>query len=335
MEVCNTHYYATRDPLGAQGDFTTAPEISQIFGECIGAFIAHIWMNSSRKEFDLIEGGPGRGTLMADILRATKNISGFHEAANITLLETSPLLREKQFQTLSQVIPVDAEIPVDNDPGFLQNDPNVRWIENIEQVLLNRRSKFMIFNELFDALPIQQFIFNGGTWRERIVNENGELDSRPSDVVLPLSNPQENDIYELSPARLDLMDRICQRLKDDGGMAIIIDYGTDHWGVGDTLQAMCSHEFAPVLKNPGEADLTSHVDFNSLAKIAQKEGLYSHPLMTQGRFLDTLGGRIRAEVVKQHEAYKRLADPDQMGALFKVLIVSHPHLGDDIKGVFK
>lgn len=324
MEVCNTYYYATRDPFGTQGDFTTAPEISQIFGECIGAFMAHIWMHTGRTPFDLIEGGPGRGTLMADLWRGTKSVTGFHEAAAITLVETSPLLKDKQCETLS------------NLPA--------KWVNSISEITLNKQNKYMIFNELFDALPVRQFIYTDHKWGERLVNheplsktdEAGGLffDKSLNAAMMPILHPQEGDIYEIAPARTGLMTDICRMLAHDGGVAVIIDYGTNQWGVGDTLQAMRGHQYVDILADAGEVDLTSHVDFIALMAVARSEKLYCHPLLTQGRFLDALGGRVRAEKLGQMAAYKRLADPDHMGELFKVLIVAHKDLGAVIKGVF-
>ncbi len=312
MAACNEHYYATRDPFGQAGDFTTAPEISQIFGECIGAFIAHIWAETKRTPFDLIEGGPGRGTLMADVMRAGSLLPDFHDKAEITLIETSPSLRERQKQTL----------------------PDVKyWVNEISEISLTGQNKYFIFNELFDAFPIQQFIFLNGIWQERFVNENS-FTAHPADVVLPANNPQEGDIYELAPARSTFMKDVCHLLKHDGGMAIIIDYGTGRWGVGDSLQAMKAHRYVPVLETPGEVDLTSHVDFGALADVARADGLYVHPLMPQGAFLTMLGGGVRAQKLGQEEVFLRLAAPDQMGDLFKVLIVAHPDWERAIKGVF-
>lgn len=311
MAACNDHYYATRDPFGAQGDFTTAPEISQIFGECIGAFIAHIWSLTKRTPFDLIEGGPGRGTLMADLWRAGSLLPDFHDKADVTLIETSPLLRERQKQTL--------KMPV-------------KWVENISDIGLNNKNKYMIFNELFDALPIRQFQFAGGGWRERFVGENG-FELRTTHERLPVAYGREGDVYELSPARTAFMEGVCHLLKQDGGMAVIVDYGPRQWGVGDTLQAMHRHSYVPITDTPGEVDLTSHVDFDALADVAKGAGLYVHPLMPQGAFLTILGGGVRAQKLGQEDAYLRLAAPDQMGDLFKVLIVAHPDWETAIKGV--
>lgn len=311
MAACNDHYYATRDPLGAEGDFTTSPEISQIFGECIGAFIAHIWAEKSRTSFDLIEGGPGRGTLMADICRAGGLLPDFIDKAEITLIETSPILREKQKSTLKN---------------------KARWVEKISETGLSNKNKYLIFNELFDALPIEQYEFQGDLWYQRFVKED-EFVLRETAITPPVGDPVEGAIYETSPVRTGFMNDVCHLLKQDGGMAIIIDYGPRKWGAGDTLQAMKGHEFVSIFSNPGEVDLTTHVDFDTLAAVASENGLYVHPLLPQGMFLTMLGGGLRAQKLGQEDAFLRLAAPDQMGELFKVLIVAHKDWEDTIRKV--
>lgn len=278
MALCNAHYYATRDPFGQTGDFITAPEISQIFGEVIGAFIKHV---AADEVFTLIEAGPGRGTLMADVTRVA-------QPQEIGLVETSSLLIEKQREKLS--------------------GKNVSWKNSLGDIA-SATPNVLLFNEFFDALPIEQTIKGH---RRQIVLKDGALAFDAYGVI-----------EESSPARNAVMAQACALLKN-GGMAIVVDYGPFQWGEGETLQAVAKHQFVHPLETPGEADLTSHVDFNALASVAEEAGLYVHPLMTQGEFLTRLGGGIRAAKLGKESDYDRLVNPKQMGRLFKVMIVCHP-----------
>ncbi len=318
MGLCNRHYYGTRDPLGAK-DFITSPEISQIFGEIIGAFIAHIWQANGGQSFNLIEAGPGRGTLMADILRTGQKVDGFTEAADVHLIECSETLKAAQKTALA-------------DTG---RPP--RWAEDISEIGLKNKNNILILNEFMDVLPASQYEFGvDGQWRERmVVAKEGQLAFAPGETV-SLIFPYActpNVTAEIAPVRVDFMKRASIGIAKGGGMAIIIDYGTGKWGPGDSLQAMKGHKFVNPLAEPGEADITTHVDFAALESAAYGAGLYVHPLMTQGAFLDHLGGQIRAQKLGKEADYARLANLDQMGGLFKVLVVAHPDWAPSLKEV--
>jgi len=289
-------YYMKKDPLGKQGDFTTAPEISQMFGEMIGAWIADTWMQmGSPEKFTLLECGPGRGTLMADILRATKNIKGVHNAAIVTLMEISPALKQKQAETLNQY--------------------NPQWIESLDTIPRNQ-PLILIANEFLDALPIHQYIND----KERKVDDN-EVNG------LHFTHATEN-ITETSPAQTNFMNELSVLLKHLGGAALFIDYGYES-GHGDTLQAIHKHEFCDPLTNIGDADITAHVNFGALQNIIPSA------LTTQGQFLMNLGIEHRAETLKKNASAKetqdiqnalhRLVHNDEMGDLFKVMGVTHDH----------
>ncbi|WP_180900934.1 class I SAM-dependent methyltransferase [Martelella soudanensis] len=318
-------YYRTRDPLGAAGDFTTAPEISQLFGELVGIFLITTWQaHGSPANTRLIEGGPGRGTMMADILKTIAALApAMYSGLSVTLMETSPALRARQKETLSA------------------HAGRLSWIEHLAEA----PGGFTLFvaNELFDALPTRQFVKSGAHFFERVVtlDDNGALAFSLSPARLePASLPEgwqaakEGAIFEYAPAREALMAEIAARLIRHGGSALIIDYGHLESGFGDTLQALSNHRFDPPLAHPGEADLTSHVDFAALAAAARAEGAHLHPPMTQGGFLAALGLGARASALgrgKDREtqdeivaAARRLAGdgPEDMGDLFKALAIS-------------
>lgn len=310
MSMAVNHYYATRDPFGAKGDFVTAPEVSQMFGELIGIWVADTWIKMGRpSSFQLVEGGPGRGTLMADILRATKRIEGFHNAANIHLIETSPVLRETQEHALS--------------------DYHVSWHDSLET--LSSDPLIFVANELFDAFPIRQFECRDERWHERVVGiENDQLTFglRPVDIKLPVVN---GAVKEVSPQSLTFINKLANMIMAQKGAALIIDYGYDEVHVGDTLQAVKNHQFSPVLEDPGEADLTAHVDFQALKIYAPEVAISG--TVTQGVFLKNMGINIRMERLKTiatpqqvldlQSGYVRLTADDQMGKLFKVLGLCH------------
>lgn len=323
MQQCVLHYYSSQQVFGRDGDFVTSPEISQMFGEMIGAWCADIWAQmGSPKEFRLVECGPGQGTLMADILRATKSVPGFHEAMIVVLVENSKALRQRQLQTLEGV--------------------HITWYSDWPQIE-GDSPMIMITNEFLDALPIHQLQYQEGRWRERVVGLSavGELTyglAEPHPVAIQsipegLPAPQEGDILEVSPSRKAFVDFVDQQLSLSGGAALYIDYGHLQSAYGDTLQAMKSHEYVHVLPTAGEADLTSHVDFAALQK--QSEFL-AHYTTTQGAFLKALGIGVRAEALKQNatpeqakdidSALKRLCDNEEMGQLFKVLSVASINL---------
>ncbi len=318
MTDCLLHptdgYYTTRDPLGTQGDFITAPEISQMFGELIGLSLAQSWLDQRHPpNFVLAELGPGRGTLMADLLRATSRVPGFHDAAEIVLLEVSPTLRSIQAQTLK---------------GY---DP--RWIDSVAD--LPEAPLFLIANEFFDALPIRQFQRTGNGWRERLIGAEGNaliwgLGPLAEQVALKdrLYDTKDGDVVELCAAAIPVITVIAGRIATHGGAGVIVDYGDWH-SQGDTFQALRAHERADPLAVPGQADLTAHVDFEPLALATRAAGCAHSRLTPQGVFLERLGITTRAQTLSAQldgskrddliAAHRRLTHPEEMGNLFKVL----------------
>jgi SAM-dependent MidA family methyltransferase len=288
MEACNAYYYATRVPLGAQGDFTTAPEISQMFGEMIGAALADCWKRAGApSEAVYAELGPGRGTLASDAMRVLRS-AGF--AGEAHLVENSPLLRQCQAQALPQAHFHDAISDLPDKPLLV------------------------VANEFLDALPVRQFV--GGLERRIEVAGGGLAFDRSGETI------------EDSPARDEAVSEVATRIVESGGVAIIIDYGHSKSAPGDTLQAVRGHAFAPVLDGPGEQDLTAHVDFEAVARAARKKGAAVSSLLTQGEWLVRIGIEARAQALsranpERHEeiatALKRLTDPGEMGTLFKVI----------------
>lgn len=314
-------YYTTRDPFGRSGDFTTAPEVSQMFGELVGASLAVIWRAIGRPENVIVaEIGPGRGTLMKDMARALSQIQpDLRRSGSFKLIETSPKLAWAQATILQ------------GTPGTFD------WHTDIDE--LPRQPLLIVGNELFDAIPIRQYVKTAAGWRERMVDidagENfrfvagaGSLDETllPNDAI---STP-EGAIVEIAPARSALMQKIAARIATDRGAGIFIDYGYRRPAVGDTFQAMKNHAYVDPFAEPGEADLTAHVDFQALAVAARAEGLDAH-LMSQGKFLLDMGileraGQLGAnadEAVRERlsSEVERLAAPDHMGTLFKVLAI--------------
>ena len=316
MAECLLHpahgYYATRDPLGAAGDFTTAPEISQVFGELLGLCLAQSWLDQGAPSpFVLAEPGPGRGTLMADIWRATRGVPGFHAGAQVHLVEASPTLRAVQTDRL-------AGLPV-------------TWADTLDD--LPQAPLWLIANEFFDALPIRQFQRTGEGWRERVVGLQDErltLGLTPPaprpDLADRLADTAEGDVVETRPAAVPAMQAIAGRIAAHGGAALIIDYGD--WGSrGDTFQAVQDHRRADPLAQPGRADLTAHVDFRALARAARP--LAHGALIPQGVLLARLGlgprsqrlaeGLSGAALENHLSGTRRLTDPGEMGNLFKAL----------------
>jgi NADH dehydrogenase [ubiquinone] 1 alpha subcomplex assembly factor 7 len=306
MGLTVAHYYGTRDPFGVNGDFTTAPEISQMFGEMIGVFLADAWMKmGSPSPVMLCEAGPGRGTLMADILRATKNVSGFHAAVQVHLLEISIVLREKQKQALD---------------GF-----NVTWHADLDT--LPEIPMLFVGNEFLDALPIVQMIRSGQQWLERRIGMDGDKFvfgmSPPHFPPPPVpGKPEQGDVFEFSPARYDFVGKLGVRLGKNRGVALLIDYGHDRTAIGDTLQAVRKHQFIDVLSEIGDADLTSHVDFEAVGKAAAAY-VTVHGPVGQGDFLSTLGIALRATRLGKDDDAQRLVADDQMGRLFRVMALCH------------
>lgn len=319
MSECLLHpehgYYSTRDPFGAGGDFTTAPEISQMFGELVGLCLAQYWMDLGAPEMVLAECGPGRGTLMADILRATRQVPGFHHAAKVVLVEASAHLRQVQRATLGQ--------------------HPVQWVKGVQD--LPEGPLFLIANEFFDALPIRQFTRQGAGWSETVVGASDgalRLGRAPAVALGALSDRLQDtapgDVVEICPAASPIMAQIGYRIASFGGAALIIDYGG--WvSRGDTFQALKGHRPADPLAEPGHADLTAHVDFAALARSSAPA---SHAYATQGAFLRALGIDQRAEILAKRlegpaleshrSAHRRLTAPEEMGSLFKVLALHRP-----------
>jgi NADH dehydrogenase [ubiquinone] 1 alpha subcomplex assembly factor 7 len=314
-------YYMRGDPFGRAGDFVTAPEVSQMFGELIGLFAAAAWERMGEpRPVVLAELGPGRGTLMADMLRAAAVKPSFLIAADIHLVEIGPRLREIQRATLA--------------PTRL----SVHWHARLADV--PNGPTILIANEFFDALPIRQFQRREGRWAERMVGlaDDGTLalGLRPVEegaegVALP-----DGAVVEAGSARDAVASEIGARLARFGGAALVIDYGSERAGFGDTLQAVKAHRYDHPLANPGEADLTAHVDFPALARAATAAGAEARPVMRQGEFLLRLGLIQRAEVLARGKdtgmrdaiaaAMERLAGKKAMGDLFKVLALASPGL---------
>jgi NADH dehydrogenase [ubiquinone] 1 alpha subcomplex assembly factor 7 len=308
-------YYRKQDPLGAEGDFTTAPEISQMFGEMIGLWLAVVWQSlGSPARVILAETGPGRGTLMADILRAAAMVPGFRQAAAVHLVETSLALRARQAAVLRDAAPV--------------------WHDDLSDLPADA-PLLLVANEFLDALPIHQYVRGAGAWSERMVTVEGDAfvfaPGPAADIEAPPAS--DGDIFEIGRAARMVSAEIGGKLAAQGGAALLIDYGHDHTAVGDTLQAVRKHAYAPVLEAPGEADLTAHVDFQAVAEAAAPAR--AQPIVTQGRFLRCLGIELRAERLCRAQpdkaedivrACRRLIHASEMGTLFKVICLTHPDL---------
>lgn len=317
MALANTHYYATRDPLGQGGDFTTAPEISQMFGEMIGLWLADLWSRTGQKDVALVELGPGRGTLMADIQRSFSKIAG-NQTNNIHLVETSPTLRREQAKII----------------------PNARWHDDVS-TLPDHLPLFIIANEFFDALPIRQLVQTETGWRERMVGIKDDAfvpiaGSTPMDAAVPPSSrtAKPGAIIETSPASIAVMAELSARVAQQGGAMLAIDYGYAGPAVGDTLQAVKAHRYADIFENPGDADLTAHVDFTALAECARQSGAAAYGPVDQGALLTMLGIQLRAaQLIKQNPDKQasltadlhRLIHQDEMGQLFKAIAVLPQH----------
>ncbi len=294
MEACNAYYYATRDPLGVDGDFTTAPEISQMFGELVGAALTEVWRRAGAPaSVRYVELGPGRGTLARDALRVMRG-AGLNPPVH--LVETSPTLLEAQAALLGEVTHHDSIGDLPGDGPLL-----------------------VVANEFLDALPIRQHV--GGI--ERHVEWIGD----------GLAFDRDGEVVESSPARDEAVRALTEGLVPLGGVALVIDYGHERSAAGDTLQAVRGHRFAPVLAVPGENDLTSHVDFQRVAEVAREAGAFVAGPAEQGAWLERLGIQARARALANasparageiEAARARLCRPDQMGSLFKVLAIHSP-----------
>lgn len=332
MGLCLTHprhgYYIGREPFGAAGDFVTAPEVSQIFGELIGLWAATVWqMMGEPPEVRLVELGPGRGTLMADAWRAAGVLPAFRKALRIELVEVSATLRQRQQATLAGTGLTDAAV--------------IAWRERLEDV--PDGPMLAVANEFVDALPIRQFVRGARGWHERLVGLSAQ-----GHLVFGLAEEAESGlsatagapgaVLEVNRAGASVARELARRVAQQGGAALLIDYGHAETEQGDTLQAVRHHAYADPLAEPGLADLTAHVDFGALARAALGAGAAVHGPVAQGVFLRALGAVQRAErlVAGRDEgaraaiaaALERLTGggPAQMGELFKAMAIAAPAL---------
>ncbi len=319
MSECLLHpehgYYTGATVFGREGDFITAPEISQMFGEMIGLALAQCWLDQGKPQVaTLAEAGPGRGTLMADILRTLRAVPDLPGAMIPHLIEASPRLRALQRDTLDGV--------------------PAHWLDRIED--LPEQPLFFVANEFIDALPIRQFRREGEGWCERIVRRDGDRlgqafappTPRP-DLAYRLSDTVDGDLVEIRPALPAIISALAGRIARNGGCALLVDYG-DWRSRGDTFQAVKGHAPVDPLESPGEADLTAHVDFEAISTLAVQAGAKVTEMTTQGAFLDHLGITQRAQslagnmpqgpALRNHiAAHRRLTHPQEMGSLFKVI----------------
>ncbi len=320
MALALDRYYQRRDPFGAAGDFTTAPEISQMFGEVVGLWLAEAWAQCGRPApACLVELGPGRGTLIADLLRVTARVPGLRQSMAIHLVERSRRLRELQAERLAGV--------------------DLTWHDDFEQV--PEGPLFLVANEFFDALPVQQLVRTGQGWVERRVGLAADgslvfvLDDQPSPAARSLRDAAPGTVAELSPARDRLARQIGERIAAAGGVALLIDYGAFAEGpTGDTLQAVRDHARADPLAAPGAVDLSAQVDFRALALAARGGGAAVFGPVPQGTFLRAFGIEARALQLLERArpdqrrdlraGLFRLTDAAAMGELFKVLVLARP-----------
>ncbi len=325
MTLALTHprsgYYTGKDPLGGKGDFITAPEISQMFGELIGFFLVNLWQQMSEpKSFTLLELGPGRGTLMQDALRVAAKADGFLDACHLQLFEANPTLKAQQAERLGTYNPY--------------------WASEIDAVADD--PLLVVANEFFDALPVRQFVKAQDGWHERQVGlRDGKrafgLNPTPiPDSAMPegVRDAPPGEIYEVSLAAADVMQKLGRRIATQKGAILAIDYGYETTQTGETLQAVSRHAFVDPLASPGEVDLSAHVDFGALSRVASGLGLRVEKLATQRDFLGGLGIVERATALARANpgqmdaigtALRRLTAPEEMGTLFKVFCT---HSGD-------
>jgi NADH dehydrogenase [ubiquinone] 1 alpha subcomplex assembly factor 7 len=309
MAEANHHYYATRDPFGAAGDFVTAPEVSQMFGELIGLWLTDLWMRAGSPDVRYVELGPGRGTLAQDALRAMRSAGLRPE---LDLVETSPVLRAEQSGRL----------------------PRASWHKDLRDVP-GDKPLLVVANEFFDALPVHQLVATGTGWCERLVAYEEECfvpvtGPLIGDTVVPeqLQHAPAGTILETSPASLSIVRQLASRLARQGGAALIIDYGHERTSLGETLQAVARHAYASPWEEPGERDLTAHVDFQSLIEAAREERVRVLGPRTQGSWLKAMGIDTRSAALALASphlerdisiARERLTRDDEMGRLFKVV----------------
>ena len=310
MAAANANYYATRDPLGMGGDFTTAPEISQMFGELIGLWCADLWDRAGRPEVAWVELGPGRGTLAADALRSMGK-AGL--APPVHLVETSPVLRAAQAERV----------------------PGATWHDAVD-TLPTDRPLIVVANEFFDALPIRQLVKRGEEWRERFVAAQDTLflpiAGQPvPTAVIPeeLRDAPSGSIIETCPAAVGIVRALAARIAAQGGALLVVDYGYEGPAIGDTLQAVRGHASANPFEDPGDQDLTAHIDFATLAAAAQGEGALAWGPVAQADFLVALGIDTRAATLARTApdradeiAAARARLVGDMGELFRALALT-------------
>lgn len=326
MALCLSHprygYYMTRDPLGAAGDFITAPEVTQMFGELIGIWCATVYDAMGRPDaVNLIELGPGRGTLLSDALRAARVIPGFMDAATLRLVEISPVLLAAQRAALEGT------------------GAAITWHQSLEEI--PEGPSIVVANEFFDALPVRQVERRKDGWAERCV---GLKDGALVVGLVPGAAPpsfvpagvEDGDVLEVSPASQAVATLLGERMARAPGAALVIDYGHARSSPGETLQAVHGHDTASVIENPGENDITAHVDFAALRRAMASAGARVFGPMTQRDFLMAMGLETRLGILSRKAtpeqrrdlelAAERVAGPEQMGHLFKVLAATSPDL---------
>ena len=316
-------YYKNIEPLGKSGDFVTAPEVSQLFGEIIGLHIYNIWEKKINRNFNLIELGPGNGTLMIDILRVTKKFNDFHKYANINLIEKNKYLINKQKKNL-------------NTSNF--DNLKISWNSDFE--LRNNNYSIIIANEFFDCFPVRHFKKNKGKWKEKYVSYNSiedkfyykELFINKSEDLIKLENHKENDTVELSEKREAYFKKICQHISKVSGTIIISDYGYFNYPGYFTIKSFYNNISANLLDNPGKQDITSDVDFKKLIEIAKNFDLKIDSYTTQKGFLIENGINIRKEKILKNcskkqvrnfnNGYEKLIDDNEMGLIYKFLVIT-------------
>jgi SAM-dependent MidA family methyltransferase len=314
-------YYAARPALGADGDFITAPLVSQMFGELIGVWAVQVWTDMGRPDpVRLVEMGPGDGTLMGDLLRAAGLNPAFRAAADLWLADTSAPLRERQRRALAEHAP--------------------QWASSLEDIP-EGAPLILVANELLDCLPVRQFVRTDKGWAERMVGLDGDrlafgLAAAPEALVPPaLRTAPPGAVAEVSAAQENLGRAVGERIGRDGGAALFIDYGRGEPAHGDTLQALLGHRKVDALSTAGEADLTVHADFPAFAAAARSTGVQTTPIVTQAAFLKALGIEARAAALSHARPNQadtiarqldRLIGPDQMGTLFKAVAIHSPGL---------
>ena len=323
MEQAARTYYARGQAFGEKGDFTTAPEVCQVFGEIVGLWLGVVWQSmGSPAPMCLAELGPGRGTLMADILRVACRVPGFSAALSVHLVEQSVALRQCQRQHIASV---SSSLPV-------------TWHSDLDT--LPEHPILFVANEFFDALPIEQFEATENGWMRRYVqvgsDQGFEFVAQGLPIKMEGCNGPKGTIMETCPAAQDIVQSMARRISRNGGGALIFDYGYEGDAYGDTLQAVRHHAYVSPLYAPGTVDLSAHVNFGLLGKAARVKGACVWGPVEQGRFLARLGAEQRAKALIQNASeeqalalssgVRRLIHPQEMGVLFKVLAISHDEL---------